>query len=241
LNEIDNRAVPVIIINEFFRDSAGHFVYDAQSAAELKSALSASSHFSRISFMFDEWLWRASLVGQDSAEVLAVMADVKAEFPGVELIQIESFVNLYEQYMANYGQLDLFYDADMIGFDCYGPFDGCGGFGVPEIPQLTYLSIIYNQIQQNNSQAKIFLVPGAFTNPTAFTDEQVVIDQLHDYAWTYEQNKEYIGGMGIFTWGSLDDGTPSTGARELPAVKHAVETILDRIKNPDNYKMDVLP
>lgn len=227
LNEIDNRAVPVIVINEFYRDDSGRFVYVPPEW--LKHALEESKHFGRIAFMWDEPLHHGVMSGQNRSEVIQVMRQVKADFPGVEMIHIEAFTDLYAQYMENYGYLELFYEADHIGFDCYGSFESCGGFGVPELPQMVYMTTIFNQIEVNKSDAKIFMVPGSFVDDGIGASESIMIDQLNSYALAYERNRQYVSGFGVFTWGDLG---PITGARNIPPMKQAVENVLDWFNNP---------
>ena len=227
LNEIDNRAVPIIVVNDYYRDESGRFIYYPPD--DLKEALAVSNHFGRIAFMFDEWLHHGTQAGQTRAEVIQVMRQIKADFPGVEMIHIEAFTDLYAQYMENYGRLELFYEADHIGFDCYGQFESCGGFGVPELPQMVYLITIFNQIAENQSNAKIFLVPGAFMGAGIGASESTMIDQLNDYALTYERNRQYISGFGVFIWGDMEG---LTGARNVPAIKSTVENILNWFSNP---------
>lgn len=234
LDEIDNRVTPIVVINTMYQDQSGRFVYN--DGLLLKQALAESKHFSRIIFMWDEPLHNGILAGQSRDEVLDIMSKVKLDFPGVEFAHIEAFTDLFYQYMTQQGNLKLFYEADHIGFDCYGNFDGCGGFGVPEIHQMTYMNVIYHQIKKNKSNAKIFMVPGAFINDLYMTDEQQVIEQLYDYANAYQNNHPHVSGFGVFTWGDVvAPGDYSIGARNLQNVKKSVENVMNWFKNPSQY------
>lgn len=228
LNEIDNRMVPVVVINHFYQDATGKFYY--HNGASLKQSLSSSSHFGRIVFMWDEPLMHGRAASQDKTEVINIMKQVKDDFPGVEFAHIEAYRELYTQYIENNGQLTLFYDADHIGFDCYGPFGGCGDATTPEIAQMVYLENIYNTIQAAGSDAKIFLVPGAFVHQDNFPTTADAISQLQQYEAAWRGAKTYVSGMGIFTWGDI---AHITGARNNPELKDYVTNMLLSIKNGD--------
>ena len=71
LDEINNRATPVIVVNQFFQDESGQFVYSTDRAAALMQALATSNHFTKTVFMFDEPLHNGILAGQDRLAILA--------------------------------------------------------------------------------------------------------------------------------------------------------------------------
>jgi len=238
LDKIDNRVTPVIVIDHLYIEN-GRYVYKEPSL--LKSALSESKHFSRIVFMFDEPMWRARNNGQNPEEVKHIMSAIKADFPNVEFAVIYAYAELFDRYMENYGVLDLWYEADHVGFDCYGKFNGCGGGHVPEIPQMTYLSMLYADNTRNGGNAKMFLVPGAFLNGSSFSDENLVIKQLYDYAQAANMNRKYVSGFGLFT---MDDVTlsnggtspdQSRGAINYPGILDAGNHVIDMIVNPEQY------
>lgn len=231
LNEIDNRMVPVIIINDFYRQADGKFYHT--DSAPLKQALADSSHFGRIVFMWDEPLMHAYRSGQAKMSALAVMRQVKADFPGVEFAHIEAYSEIYRQFIEDYGNLTLFYDADHIGFDCYGKFSGCGGPDVPEIPQMIYLATIHNAIKNNNSSAKVFLVPGAFKHENHFPTEMDAINQLQEYYAVWANNKEHVSGMGLFTWGNIQH---IVGASNNGELSDYIQTMLHTIKEEASYR-----
>ena len=232
LNEVDNRMVPVIIINQFFQDQDGRFIY--KESPNLRYALSQSSHFGRIVFMWDEIMMHGRAAGQNKEELIQVMQQVKADYPGVEFAHIEAYRELFAQYMEDYGKLTLFFDADHLGFDCYGPFDGCGDETTPAIPQIIYLAVIHNAIEQNNSNAKIFLVPGAFKHDNHFPTEMDTINQLQEYVAVLNQNREHVSGIGLFTWGDIQH---ITGARSNADLASYVETMLSTIKYEHSYNL----
>jgi len=232
LDEIDNRLVPVIVINKFFKDPAGRFSY--RPTPQLKQALSDSAHFGRLVFMWDEIMLHGRRAGQEKAELLEVMQQVKLDYPGVEFAHIEAYAELYQQYMENYGKLTLFFDAEHIGFDCYGKFSGCGGGEVPEISQMIYLAVIYNAIKSENSNAKIFLVPGAFVHPDHYPTEMDTINQLQEYNYVLDNNKQHISGMGLFTWGDVN---VTIGARNNSYLSDYIEVMLGGLKDANKYKL----
>lgn len=231
LDEINNRLTPVIVITEYFLSDG---LYVNTNPQPLRDAILDSKHIGRIVFMFDEPLWRARRNGQDPDDVINIMRQIKANFYGVEFAHIEAYAELYKQYIENHGKLTLFLDADHIGFDCYGKFCSCGGDGIPEIPQLTYLQEIYNAIQQSCSNAKIFLVPAAFSNKHFFDSDDDVIQQFNNYVSLIDGNiygnSKIISGIGAFIWGDMtENGVLFEGARNNPAIKNVVVESLGRI------------
>lgn len=236
LDKIDNRAVPVVAIDHLYLDPSHKYVY--KDPTELRNALANSRHFGKIVFMFDEPMWKARNSGQDKQEVLAIMQQIKADFPGVEFAHMESYAELFYQYNENGGQLTLLYEADHIGFNCYGEFKSCGGLGIPNLPQMTYINVVQNAINNANSSAKLFFVPGAFLSPWYMTDEQMVIEQLYDYAAAVNQNRENVSIVGFFTWGDINsDGSQSQGARNFPRIVEALQHCMDIILNPQEREM----
>lgn len=240
LSEIDNRVTPVMVIDHLYVEN-GKYVY--KEPAALKQAISKSGQFGRMVFMFDEPLWRARRHGQNPEEVKLIMSQIRADFPGVEFATIYAYAELYNRYMENYGELDLWYGGEHIGFNCYGKFHGCGGGHVPEISQMTYLSLLYSDNLMNGGNAKIFMVPGAFKNEGAFSDNKVVIDQLHDYAQAANMNREYVSGFGLFTLDNVNlqngGSSPdiSQGAINFPDILEAGNHVIDMIADPDQYKI----
>lgn len=229
LDVMNNRFTPVIVINDFYRDEANMFVHNDPSI--LRNAISKSVHFGRVAFMFDEWLHHGTHSGQSRDEVLAIMKLIQKDFPGVEFVHIEAFTDIYNQ-MQSGQPLKLLWSAQHIGFDCYGDFENCGGFGASDRPIMDYLVDIYNGIIANQSKAKIFLVPGAFMNPLFFDDEVKVMQHLEEYTMTAIEYRDYISGFGVFTWGSFHQGgTDIIGARENTNIKAKVIQSLADIRN----------
>jgi len=226
LDEIDNRLTPVMVIDQFYLND-GQYIY--KDPAPIKKAITDSGHIGRLVFMFDEIQWKGRLAGQDADEILLLMQRIKKDFYGVEFAHIEAFTELYFQMTSGDGKLSMFFDADHIGFDCYGEFTGCGGFGVPELPQIMYLAEIYNQAYAAGSKAKIFLVPGAFHAEGFFQNNAAILDQLQAYDNLITTYPDFVSGFGVFTWGSLEDAA-ITGARDIPEIKEATEKLLLKLK-----------
>lgn len=114
LNKIDNKMTPVIIVDHFFIVDGK---YKNGLSRELYDAIEQSKHFGRIVFMFDEPMWRARKNDQAHNDVLKVMGDVQLNYRGVEIMHIEAYAELYQQYTENNRMLYLLYSADHIGFD----------------------------------------------------------------------------------------------------------------------------
>lgn len=228
LDEIDNRLTPVIIIDHFYLDN-GQYVY--KDPAPIKKAITDSGHIGRLVFMFDEIGWKARQAGQTAGHALTLMAAIKQDFNGVEFAHIEAFAELYLQMTEDSGKLSMFFDADHIGFDCYGPFESCGGFGVPELPQITYLAEIYTQAQLAGSKAKIFLVPGAFQAVGFFDDNAAILGQLQAYNNLVTLYPDFVSGFGVFTCGTFEDkGQTLKGYCDIPEIRAEVENLLLNLK-----------
>ena len=240
LTEINNRSVPVIVIDHLYLQN-GQYVYRDPTA--LRDAISQSGQFGRLVFMFDEPLWRARRSGQDPEEVKLIMSQIRADFPQVEFATIYAYAELFNRFMENNGELNLWYEGEHVGFDCYGKFHSCGGAGIPEISQMTYLSVLYTDMQFNGSKAKMFLVPGAFMNEGAMSDQNIVIDQLHDYAQVANLNKDYVSGFGLFTMDDVNFGNGgsspdiSQGAINFPQILEAGNHVIDMVVNSDQYNI----
>jgi hypothetical protein len=201
LDEIDNRLVPVIFIDDFFKVDGK---YVSGYSHDLYTSLEYSNHFGRIVFAFDEPMWNATKNGQDHDEVLKCMQDIKNNYPGVEMMHTEAYAELYNQYTQNNGKLKLFYDAEHIGFNCYGDFQNCGGSGVPGLNQFIYLNEINKAIIANGSDAKLFLVPMSFTSTGNEADQHEVTKQLQSYYFFMQNNLDRVSGLGGFVWGDCE-------------------------------------
>lgn len=232
LNKIDNRLTPVIIVDHFFIVDGK---YKHGHSRDLYNALEQSKHFGRIVFMFDEPMWRARKNEQAYKDVIKVMGEVKLNYLGVEVMHIEAYAELYQQYTENNGKLYLFYDADHIGFDCYGEYGSCGGLNVPELSQFTYLDEIYKAIKNHGSSAKLFLVPGAFTSPNYPESEFDVIKQLQSYMYFFENNFDKVSGLGAFLWGNttLPEVT-IIGARNNELIRKEIEESFPKLGKRSN-------
>lgn len=236
LEEIDNRMVPVVIVDDFFMVDGK---YATGYSHQLYTALEYSNHFGRIVFLFDEPMWRASRAGQSHAEVLAIMEEVQRNYPGVEIMHIEAYAELYNQYAQNDGKLNLFFGADHIGFNCYGDFQNCGGSGVPGLSQFTYLNEINKQIIENGSEANLFLVPMAFTGEDFTTNENEVIRQLHAYYFFMQNNLDSVSGLGGFVWGDCNYcGVDIKGASHSELIRADIEQSFPKLGNgSDNFRL----
>jgi hypothetical protein len=186
-------------------------------------------------FAFDEPIWNATKNGQDHDEVLKCMQDIKNNYPGVEMMHIEAYAELYNQYTQNNGKLTLFWDADHIGFDCYGDYGSCGGMGIPGVSQFVYLNEINKAIHENGSDAKLFLVPGTFTSPNYTQNGHDVIKQLSAYIFFLENNYHNVSGLGAFVWGDSTFGdTTIKGAMSNPLIRAEIEREFPKLGKKSN-------
>lgn len=219
LDKIDGRMTAVIAIDNFFKKGDKYFYeYDPKLNNIILTSPTASV------FLFDEPLWKARHSGQPYNQVLDVMDEVRCNFTP-EIMHIEAFAELYKQYMENNGEITFFFDADHVGFDCYGRFDSCGGAGVPPISQMTYLTEIYNALQRKLSGAKIFLVPGAFLGQGNFANINEIVEQLHAYKEVFDNHQDLVSGIGVFTWGDVP-GTAIKGARNYLQLRWELMNLL---------------
>lgn len=196
LDTIDNTLTPVIGIDTFYKENG---VYTYKSPQELKTALSNSKHFSGVVFMLNEPCWYASHMGQSCDDALAVFSQVKKDFPLVEFFHVEAYPELDRQ-MATYGHMKFLPEADHVGFDCYRPFHDCYGKD-----HFYYLANLYNSAYVNNHNIKVFVVPGAFVHPSYMPTVNMTIQHIRDYVDVVTQYKEFVSGVGFFTWGDVDD------------------------------------
>ncbi len=217
LDEINNRATPVIFVDRLYLDDADNYVY--KQPDELANALASSRHFGRLVLAFDEPLLRMRRTGQDVVAGKHIMDAIRDDFPGAEFLVVYSHQELYDRYVANNGILDIWYNADHIGYNCYGKYYACGPHN---IPQLTFLQLLYADIKRNGSNAGMFIVPGAFTGLPDMQDEAMIIDSLHWHVHVATYNRDIVSGFGVFAWGDADTGV--IGARNSPGLSAAVKT-----------------
>ncbi len=243
LQVINSRAVPVVEVSDLFlRDSIFQFNYN--STVELANTLNGTEHTGRIVIMLDEILWKvrrnctngsvtacndvSNNYTQSIHDVNRVIALLKSRVSGVEVFHVESYAELYLQWIER-GKLTLLYNAEHLGFNCYGPINGCGNseLGVPPIAIFDYLTVIYNSIAENNSSAKILLVPGSFMNESGLPTEQDTLNHFNGYLNIFDTYRDYASGFGAFAWDSfVENGEHFTGTRDLHAIRQTIEDAL---------------
>jgi hypothetical protein len=211
LVEVDSRATPIIFLDGLYIEPlTGKYIYREAVTQQLRQAISSSGHIGRVVLAFDEPCWKGRQTGQECGEIIELMSYIKASLPNtIEWMHINSFAELYFQYQENNGKLSLWYEADHLGFNCYGPMTRCSTHpDVPKLDQRVYIDAMINAIDNAGSYAKIFLVAGAFQSPAfpSFTEQEVIL-QLHDYRWIAEnQYRDKISGIGIFTCSDIPEG-----------------------------------
>lgn len=226
LNEIDNSMVPIVGIDYYYLGADGKYSY--KDPAPLKAALRSSDHYSKLIFMWDEPCWRGRNNNQSCQEILDMMSQVKADFPGVEVFHVEAWAELQAQMIVD-GKMHLFLEAEHIGFDCYSDFFNCAG-----LTHLWYLSNILAEIEAGNSNAKLFLVPGAYLGEGNHmnTQEQVVqhIQDYTNFTSMYFERCDCISGLGFFTWGNL---AGIYGAKNYVPIQEALINSYNTLKKED--------
>ena len=219
--------VPVLFIDHLYTDENGIYAY--RDPADIIAALRSSGHIGRVVFGWDEPYWRARNSGQNPEEVRMVMEMAQADFPTIEFLIVYSYAELLERYLQDPTELNLYFGVDHVGLDCYGPFSGCGE---NPVPINVYLEELYKIMQAKGSNAKLFLVPGAFVAdmPGMQTEEEVV-QHIDSYVNWAKANREKISGFGAFTWNDFDG---VTGAGSLPKVKNKLLWAFKEISNLSN-------
>lgn len=224
LRQINNRAHAVFSVQSLFWENGKGFVYrDIQFLVE---AIESSGHTMDVVAAFDEPLWtirRACLAGSAIA-----CADVESGYPetirnigmiveelkgaGIKASHTESYVELYYQ-AIELGRAVFSYNADIVGFVCYGPIGKCGGqFGAPKLPQVRYINFVLEQIELNSSQAKLALIPGIATGFGGLNTWKDASDQFYYYYNTFLSMGSVAAFIG-FNWNSFSS---ITGGRDGP-------------------------
>lgn len=219
LDKNNGRMLPFIEISRYFWDyDTGTFIY--KDPTELLNAL--GNH--KIMIMLDEpfwWIRQACQNGKPQAcsEIDSGYYNTREFFKniklssGFQMMHVEAYAELNLQKASNpNSNVIMIESADHIAFSCYGDFNYCGGR-----TQMEYAVWLYETMKPHQ---KIFLVAGAFN----FADEAVVIDQLNNYFFLFENYRSIVSGIGVFVWGNLEGGI--VGARNIPTLKSKVEQLL---------------
>lgn len=194
--------------------------------ANVASAIKSAGHADTIAafFLLDEPYHNATLGGQSTAAMrdwLASMAAaVRAEFPttpvGVILAvsEIQADVSMF----------------DWVGFDCYGPWEGCdSGTMRDHIDTLRF--------RLTGSQ-RMIAVPEAFrwNGPPDPVTEGVLIDRMNRWHAEVLFDGKYVAVL-PFLWPSHDlnnppNGVLETGLRDMASVKERVYQFATELINP---------
>lgn len=182
----------------------------------------------RVILMLDEPFW-AIRMACNNGKVLAcaeinnnykntreLFKKVKFEL-GFQLLHIESYLILIEQ--KKHGKVQLIESADHISFDCYSEeFSNCGGYS-----QLEYASWLYDSMLDHQ---KIFLIAGSFLSNGFFKMQDIdkINLQLEQTFDLYNNYKNIVSGIGVFSWGSVDNSI--IGAYNVPTLKNKIEELL---------------
>lgn len=247
LDEVDNRVDLIVSIGQNFLTNRGVYEYNQYVLDIITLTLEDSNFNRKIVFAIDEPMWRvrtACFEGEQAAcndvdanysqslnALLEISDYLRANVPNSEIMHIESYAELYMQY-DNASEFYLMYHAEHIAFNCYGQLDNCGGaFGVPMLDQMLYIQSMYGQIKLNNSNAEIFLFTGLFVDGVFFETEEDMLQQLNDYVNLFTTYREYLSGIGGYSWGSFFEvGRDFIGARDLES-KAYVSIVLQQLTN----------
>jgi hypothetical protein len=229
LAAINNELTPVILVNDYFlwdgiiHDSPKQYVLDA---------IAATGHTGPIVLCWDEPLMHIRRQGGDPWEAYFQMKQIQAEWSEFQWLHITSYDEMVRQYQ-DFGRLLLLFDAEYVAFNCYGDKDGCGNDEVGYASIDDYLLVLKAELMRNNSDAKIFLVPGMFSaGGTLYTDDEQRMDHYYHYLNVYNENLLGIGGFGVFTWGKGPETSAITQAiRDVPAWRGVVKNTLRNLKD----------
>jgi hypothetical protein len=112
-------------------------------------ASSISAQINNVAFFYlaDEPFWNGMNGGYTAAQIQSALqggaALIKASFPNTPIAYMEATPAV--------GSILQTASVDWIGFDCYGPFDNCGGTSIP-----AWVTLLKTRIQ---AQQKIWLSP----------------------------------------------------------------------------------
>ncbi len=144
LNKNSFNLLPVIEIGRFFFDVTQYaFAYSRPNVSSIVQAVKASSYQGPILFMTDEPLWHIRIPCRKGIEAACheistgyartldafrkIGRDLRKALPEAGVFHVEAFAELFFQKLdhpsRNVIMLD---DAEYLGYNCYGPFDGCG-------------------------------------------------------------------------------------------------------------------
>lgn len=222
--EINNgRYTPIINISRYFwNNSKGIFEY--YNIEQLKIAFGNN----KVILMLDEPFWwiksacnegkwlACSEVKDNYKNTRELFKKVKFEL-NYQLIHIESYIILIEQKQS--GAVQLIESADHVGFDCYSEdSNNCGGYS-----QLEYASWLYDSMLEHQ---KIFLIAGSFLSDGFFKMQDIdkINLQLEQTFDLYNNYKNIVSGIGVFSWGSIDNSI--IGAYNVPTLKNKIEELL---------------
>lgn len=223
MNIAGGHHMPILFIDRLYADENG--IYSYRTPDEIITAMHNSNHIGRVIFAWDEPFWRARNTGQNPEEVRMVMEMVKADFPTVEFMVIYAYAELLERYLQDPTDLKLYLGVEHVGMDCYGFWNGCGE---DPVPISVYLEELYKIVQAEGSNAKLFLVPGAFTADWLDMTQEDVVQHIDDYVNWAKANREKISGFGAFVWGNYQS---VIGTENLPLVKEKLLWAFKEMRN----------
>lgn len=136
--------LPTIEIGRFFFDITQYaFAHSHSNVAAIVQAIKASSYRGPILFMIDEPLWHIRIPCQTGIEVACheistgyaktldafrkIGRDLRKALPEAGVFHVEAYAELLLQKLDHPSRdVILLDDAEYLGYNCYGPFDGCG-------------------------------------------------------------------------------------------------------------------
>lgn len=222
----NNRYTNIVNIRDWFVDNSGVWKY--RDLTELKNVLSGHD----VIIMLDEPFWRVRLecwrgkslacqeVESNYPQTRELFKRVKFEL-GYQLYQVESYLELIYA-RQEYGKPQFMDYADHIGWNCYSNnFYDCDGYSQLDYAVWTYDAMLSHQ--------KIFLVAGAFLESSYMQDEVKIITQLEDFFAAYNTYRQYLSGIGVFSWGDYE-GNRITGAYNVPNIRNTIQKLINEVK-----------
>lgn len=224
----------IIGINRYFFTGS---VFISKDVSQLAQIINTYRGNNKIILEYDEPFWNTRLAcmqGKQDAcyevntnyaktisNISRINYNLKRAIPGVEIMHVESYLELYNQY-TKLGRLILIKDAKHIGFDCYSKPTICK---IPStnvsISHMQFFQILIDQIQKQGIQAKLILVPGTYISTVGdinrLRTEDEVINNLSWYIDVFKSYPSYVSGIGAFLWSDISP--QQSGARSMPKVK----------------------
>ncbi len=183
LNKNSFNLLPVIEISRFFFDLAQYaFSHSHSGIAAIVQAVKESSYRGPILFMADEPLWHIRIPCRKGIETACheistgyartldafrkIGRDLRKALPEAGVFHVEAYAELLLQKLDHPSRdVILLNDAEYVGYNCYGPFNGCG----PEDISSTLQEVGHAASITDSFNISVALTSNYFNASTLFT------------------------------------------------------------------------